>query len=64
MDLNKTAFRIVKSLTEEDKASTSRSRAARIGGKAGGPARARQLTAEKRHEIAVKANRARWSKGS
>ena len=63
MDLNKTAFRIVKSITEQNK-DTPRSRAARIGGQAGGPARARRLTAEQRREIALKANRARWSNGS
>jgi hypothetical protein len=32
----------------------------RKGGKVGGKARAKALTAEKRHSIAVKAARARW----
>jgi hypothetical protein len=31
-------------------------------GKAGGPARAKSLSAEQRRQIAVKAARARWSK--
>lgn len=34
----------------------------RRGGKKGGPARAAALSAEKRHEIAAKAARIRWSK--
>jgi len=34
----------------------------RPGGKVGGPARARQLSAKKRQEIARKAAEARWSK--
>ena len=34
----------------------------RLGGKKGGPARARQLSAERRTEIAVKAARTRWAK--
>jgi hypothetical protein len=34
----------------------------RLGGRKGGPARAKKLTAEERREIAKKAARARWSK--
>lgn len=34
----------------------------RLGGKKGGPARAKKLTAERRKEIAQKAARIRWSK--
>lgn len=34
----------------------------RLGGKKGGPARARKLTAEERTEIAKKAAKSRWSK--
>ncbi len=34
----------------------------RLGGKKGGPARAKKLTKEKRSEIARKAARTRWSK--
>ena len=33
----------------------------RLGGKKGGPARAKKLTAERRREIAKKAAEARWS---
>jgi hypothetical protein len=32
----------------------------RVGGKKGGPARAKALTAEERREIAIKAARKRW----
>jgi hypothetical protein len=59
MDLNVNAFRIVKTLTTEAK-DDKRSSAARAGGKVGGPARAIKLTAERRKEIATKANKARW----
>lgn len=34
----------------------------RLGGKKGGPARARRLSSERRSEIAVKAARTRWEK--
>lgn len=34
----------------------------RLGGKKGGPARAKKLTKEQRSEIAKKAAQARWSK--
>jgi len=61
MDLNVNAFRIVKNLTAESK-QDKRTVAARAGGIVGGPARARKLTAKRRKEIAVKANRARWHK--
>ncbi|HTW66294.1 MAG TPA: hypothetical protein VME17_16845 [Bryobacteraceae bacterium] len=61
MDLNVNALRIVNTLTTEKK-DDKRSVAAKIGGAAGGPARARKLTAEQRQQIALKANRARWKK--
>jgi hypothetical protein len=61
MDLNVNAFRIVNTLTTEKK-DDKRSVAARAGGVAGGPARARKLTGEQRREIALKANKARWQK--
>lgn len=61
MDLNRNAFRIVQSLTEEKKES-SRARAARKGGMAGGPARASRLSPEERRSIAQKANAARWQR--
>ena len=34
----------------------------RLGGKKGGPARAKRLTAEQRQEIARKAAKARWAR--
>jgi hypothetical protein len=62
MDLNRNAFRIVRSLTEEKKDDSSRTVVARVAGRAGGPARAKALTATRRKEIAVIASRARWHK--
>ena len=35
----------------------------RLGGKKGGPARAKKLTAERRREIARRAAKKRWEKG-
>lgn len=61
MDLNVNAFRIVNTLTTEKK-EDKRSSAARAAGTAGGPARAKKLTAEQRLQIALNANRARWKK--
>jgi hypothetical protein len=61
MDLNVSTFRIVKTLTEENKDNT-RSSAGRAGGKAGGPARAAKLSPERMRDIALKANRARWKR--
>jgi hypothetical protein len=63
MDLNRNAFRIVQSLTDitENKTIISKRQvAARLGGVAGGPARAKKLTSAERRAIAVKASRARW----
>jgi hypothetical protein len=64
MDLNVNAFRIVNHLTTEakDVAESKRSSAARVGGLAGGHARARKLSPERRKEIAEKASEARWKK--
>jgi hypothetical protein len=59
MDLNRNAFRIVQSLTDE-KDENPRSVRARIGGQRGGPARAKVLSPERRKEIAETASRARW----
>jgi hypothetical protein len=61
MDLNVTAFRIVRQLTTENK-EDKRSTAGRAGGKVGGPARALKLTADERKKIAEKANKARWKR--
>jgi hypothetical protein len=63
VDVNRNAFRIVRSLTEGKK-EDPRTAAARRGGKAGGPARAQRLTPEERRAISVKANRARWHKSA
>ena len=63
MDLNTNAFRIVKSLTTEEK-ETPRVAAARSAGRIGGPARAKRLTPSERRAIAIKASRARWGKSS
>lgn len=60
MDLNKNAFRIVRSLTEEKEVESPRKVSASQAGKAGGRARANRLTSSERHDIAVKASRARW----
>ena len=61
VDLNTTAFRIVKKLTEESKDLKEKRGAA--GGRAGGAARAARLTPERRREIAISANWARKRKG-
>lgn len=60
-DLNKRAFAIVQIATGEAD-EPARSQTARKAGKAGGPARAKALSAEKRKEIAAKAATARWRK--
>jgi len=61
MDLNSNAFRIVRELTEEKK-DDPRASAAQNAGRRGGPARAAALSPERRREIAVKANKARWKR--
>lgn len=63
MDVNKNAFRIVQKLTGA-KVENKRAATARAGGKTGGPARAKALSPERRKEIAIGANRARWSKNN
>ena len=59
MDLNRNAFRIVQYLTDENPGG-SRVATARLAGKVGGPARAKSLSPERRREIAIVANVARW----
>lgn len=59
IDLNTNAFRIVKSLTGENK-EDPRVTTARSAGRVGGRARANKLTAGQRRDIAIKANAARW----
>jgi hypothetical protein len=61
LDLNVNAYRIVSSLTNENKEESGRSQASRAAGKRGGPARAAALTRERRKEIAAQASRARWA---
>jgi hypothetical protein len=62
MDLNVRAFRTVQEATSELPLDAKRKRSsARKGGIAGGRNRAQKLTAERRLEIARKANQARWS---
>ena len=61
MDLNKTAFRIVQQLTDENRSADKQKRGS-AGGKVGGIARATKLTPERKREIAVIANQTRWGK--
>jgi hypothetical protein len=61
VDINTNAFRIVSSLTSENKG-TGKSESARQAGKIGGKVRASKLSQERRREIAAKAIRARWAK--
>ena len=62
-DPNEIAARVVAEATDEE--AQARREAARIlgraGGKKGGPARAKALTAKRRAEIARKAAQARWA---
>lgn len=62
MDLNVRAFRVVQAATSEPTVNHSKREASRKGGLAGGPSRARSISAERRIEIAKKASAARWSK--
>ena len=64
-DTNQLAGTIVDEATSEDKAPEYEKNPAavalgRLGGKKGGPARAKKLTKERRSEIAKKAAKARW----
>jgi hypothetical protein len=73
-DLNQLAYQIVREATEEEgeyaagaaSAEPEKNPAAvalgRLGGKKGGPARAKKLSAEQRRRIAQKAAKARWKK--
>lgn len=63
MDLNTSAYNAVTALTSENKGDKDRiSRSRRSSGRRGGAARAVALSPERRREIAVEANRARWLK--
>lgn len=66
-DFNQIAASILEAATEEEptkEPSKEKNPAAvalgKLGGKKGGPARAKKLTAEQRKEIAKKAAKARW----
>jgi hypothetical protein len=66
-DENVTAFEILKAATEDQEKEPAKEKnpaavaLGRLGGKKGGPARAKKLSAKKRKEIAKKAAKARWS---
>ena len=60
-DVNVLAASIVEEATSEGK-NPHAVALGRLGGKKGGPARAKKLTPEQRQEIARKAARARWGK--
>lgn len=71
-DPNETAFRIVASVTGEKPAQPKKRKPrkknpaavalGRLGGKKGGPARAKKLSEARRKAIAKKAAKARWAK--
>jgi hypothetical protein len=67
-DANETAARILREVTDEEQEPTEAERKeaarilGRIGGRKGGKARAKKLTAEQRSEIARLAAKARWKK--
>jgi len=62
VDVNVRAFRVVQAAISEPEEPNARKDAARKGGLVGGPSRAKSLSAERRTQIAKKANRARWSR--
>lgn len=61
-DINRLAASIVEEATEERKPDKNPAAVAlgRLGGKKGGPARAKKLTPDQRREIAKKAASSRW----
>jgi len=63
-DLNELAAFLVAQATAEGKPPKNAAAVAlgRLGGKAGGPARAKKLSKRRRSEIARKAAKARWKK--
>lgn len=64
MDINVRAFRTVQAaLNDHSTEQDAKKAASRRGGLIGGPARAASISAERRAEIAKKANQARWKKG-
>jgi hypothetical protein len=63
-DVNVLAASIVEEATGESGKNPHAVALGRLGGKKGGPARAKKLTPEQRKEIARKAARARWGKSA
>jgi hypothetical protein len=62
MDLNVRAFRTVQAALEELSPEVKRKKeASRRGGLAGGKSRSKALSAQRKKEIALAANAARWS---
>lgn len=65
MDINVRAFRTVQeALSPKSEENIAKKAASRKGGLRGGPSRAQAISAERRLEIARKANAARWHKSS
>jgi hypothetical protein len=63
MDINVRAFRTVQAALEDHPTEeNTKKAAARKGGLAGGPSRARSISPERRREIAKAASKARWHK--
>jgi len=62
-DENVAAFEALARLTGQREKNPAAVALGRLGGKAGGPARARKLSAKRRAEIARAAAKARWAKG-
>lgn len=60
-DINIVASEMLEAATEEPVKNPHAVALGRLGGKRGGPARAKKLSARKRKEIAKKAARVRWS---
>jgi hypothetical protein len=61
MDLNVRAFRTVQAALDKPVTPNKRKESARKGGLAGGKARAKSISAERRKEIARVASLARWA---
>ena len=64
VDLNRLAHRLVHEATEGAEEPSKAQSNGHLGGVKGGPARAAQLTPERRSEIARKAAAARWGKSA
>jgi hypothetical protein len=64
VDVNVRAFRTVQAIINGGSSSDNKREASRRGGLKGGPSRAKAISAERRQEIAKKANAARWKKSN